>query len=129
MVEDAIGPVIIGVGPTDYTNDRQVLAAGTGNSVQDAEPAHSESDNTGAHAPGARVAVGGVPGVELVAAADEVEPRLGDQVVQEGQVEVAGDGEDVVDTDLDKPPSQVAAERAVASGGNDRPRDRAGPRR
>lgn len=128
-MEDPIGPVIIGVGPTDYTNDRQVLAAGTGNSVQDAEPAHSESDDTRAHAPGASVAVGGVPGVELVAAADEVEPGLGEQVVQEGQVEVAGDGEDVVDADLDKPPSQVAAESAIAGGGNDRQRNRAGPRR
>ena len=40
-------------------------------------------------------------GVQVRAAADEVEAWFGDEVVEEREVEVAGDAEDIVDADLD----------------------------
>ena len=55
--------------------------------VEHAQPADGERHHSGA------LAVGGAPGIELVAAAEVGEPRLGDEVVEQGQVEVTGDGE------------------------------------
>lgn len=116
MVKYPVRPVVVGVGPADDADHRQVLAVGPGDGVEHAEPADGERHDAGPDAPGAGVAVGGVPGVELVAAADEVEPRLGDEVVEEREVEVAGDGEDVGDADLDEPVGDVAAHGGVGGG-------------
>lgn len=124
-MEDPIGPVVIRIGPTNDTDHRQVLTVRAGDGVENTQPTNGESHDARAHSPGPRVAIGGVAGIELVAAADQVELRLGDQVVQEGQVEVAGHGEDVLGADLDEPPSQVAAQSAGRGGRT----DRAGPSR
>lgn len=110
VVKNSVCPVVIGVGTTDYANERQVLAVRAGDRVEDAEAADGEGHDARADAAGAGVAVSGVPGVELVAAADVVEARLGDEVVEECQVEVAGDGEHVRHADLDEPACQVAAQ-------------------
>ncbi|XP_057948335.1 uncharacterized protein LOC131144007 [Malania oleifera] len=74
----------------------------------------SESDGAGSDSAVAGVVISGVPGVELIAAADEVEAGLGDEVVEEGEVEVTGDEEDVVDASFD----EVAAEGGIG-GRND----------
>ncbi|RDY08913.1 hypothetical protein CR513_06800, partial [Mucuna pruriens] len=115
-MEYPIGAVVVRVGSSHHANHRQVLAVSSGDGVQDAESAHGEGDHARPHALRTRVAVGGVAGVELVAATHEVELRLGDEVVQERQVEVAGDGEDVPHADLHEPPSQVATQRAIEGG-------------
>lgn len=120
MVEDPVGAVVVGIGSSDDANHWQILAVSSGDGVEDAESADGEGDHAGADALGARVAVGGVAGVELVAAADEVETRLGDEVVEERQVEVAGNGEDVPDTGLGEAASKVTAQGAVEGGGNHR---------
>jgi hypothetical protein len=54
-----------------------------------------------------------IPGVELVATANEVESGLGDKVVQESEVEVAWYTEDVAYTDLHQAACQVAAQIIV----------------
>ena len=109
VMQDPIGSVIVGVGAADDADDRQVLAVGPGDGVEHAEAAHGEGDGAGADTLCPGVAVGGVPGVELVAAADEVEAGLVDEVVEEGEVEVPWDGEDVRRAYLDQPPRQVSA--------------------
>lgn len=108
VMEDPVGAIVVGVGTADDANERQILTVGTGNGVENTEPADSEGDDARTDATGASVAVSRVAGVELVTAADEVEPRLSDQMVEKGEVEVAGDGEDVGDTNLNEPASQVA---------------------
>ena len=119
MVEDPVGAVVVGVGSADDADEGEVLAVGAGDGVEDAEAADGEGDDARANALGARVAVGGVAGVELVAAADEVEVWLRDEVVEECQVEVAGDGEHVPHADLHEAAGQVAAQRAGGGGGAD----------
>ena len=116
MVEDAVGAVVVGVGPADDADDGEVLAVGARDGVEHAEAPDGERDGARPDAPRAGVTIGGVPGVELVAAADEVEPRLGDEVVEQGEVEVPGDGEDVGGADLHEPARQVAAERGARRG-------------
>lgn len=128
-MEDPVGTVVIGIGPADYTNHRQVLTVRAGNSIDHAQPANRERDDAGANSPGPGIAVGGVPGVELVAATDRVELGLGDQVVQEGQVEIAGDGEDVRHSDLDEAPSEVTTQSADGGAGADRQGSGAGASR
>lgn len=115
-MEDPVGPVIVGIGTADYTNDRQILTESAGDSIDDAQSTNRERHDAGANSARPGIAIGGVPGVELVATADQVELRLSDQVVQESQVKVAGDGEDVLGADLDKPPSQMTTQRAGEGG-------------
>lgn len=116
VMEDPVGAVVVGIRSTDDADHGEVLAASTGDGVQDAEATHRERDDARAHAFGTSVAVGSVASVELVTAADDVELRLGDEVVEKGQIEVAGDGEDVPNADLHQPMSKVAAKSAVGGG-------------
>ena len=112
-MEDPVRPVIIGIRTAHYTNHRQVLTVSSSNGVQNAKPTNREGDHTRSDPFGTSVAIGCVASVELVAAADQVELRLGYQMVQKGQVEVARNREDIPDANLNKPPSQVAAQRAA----------------
>ena len=123
MVQDPVGPIVIRIGTPNNTYQRQILTIRPRDRVQHAEPADGERDDARADAPAARVAVGGVAGVELVAAADDVELRLRDEVVEERQVEVPRDGEHVRDANLDQAPRQVPAQGGVTGahdGGGDR---------
>lgn len=114
MMKDAVSPEIVRIGAANYTNQGEVLAVGAGNSVEDAEAADGEGDDACPDAAGPSVTVSGVPGVELVAAADVVEPRLGNEMVEKGKVKIAGDGEDIADADLDEPASDVAAKGGLS---------------
>jgi len=111
MMQDPVGSIIIRIRASDYTNDWEILTVRAGDGVDYTQATDGEGDDTGADATSTGVAVGCVAGVKLVAAADVVELGLGDQVVQESEVEVAGDTEDVAHADLDKPVSYVASER------------------
>ena len=116
MVKHSVGAVVVGVGPSDDADQRQVLAVRAGDGVEHAKAANGERHDARADATRPGVAVGGVPGVQLVAAADVGEARLGDEVVEEGEVEVTGDGEDVGHAHLDEPPGEVAAEGGLRRG-------------
>lgn len=110
MVENSVSAVVVGVGASDDTNDGQVLAVSPGNGVENAEPPDGEGDDTCTDSTSPGVAIGGIPGVELVAAADVVQTRLFDEAVEKGEVEVAGNSEDVLDADLNQTVGDVAAE-------------------
>lgn len=113
MMQDPVSAIIVGIWATHNANHRQILTVSTSNSVQHAKPTNGESDHTGTHALGPSIAVGGVAGVELVAAADQVQLGLGDQVIQKGQIEIPRNREHIPDSNLDEPPSEVTAERAA----------------
>lgn len=115
-MQNPIGAIIVCVRPSDDADHGEVLTVRAGDGVEDAEAADGEGDNARADTASTCVAIGGIAGVELVAAADVGEARLGDEVVKEGEVEVAGDGEDVLDADLDEATGQVAAEGGVGCG-------------
>lgn len=125
-MEDPIRSIIVRIRTSDYTNHRKILAVSSGDGVDDAEAADGERDDARADTFSTRVAVGCVASVELIAAADHVELRLGDQKIEEGQIEVTGNREDVSYADLDEPPSQVAAESAARGGRRCRRWSRAG---
>lgn len=112
-MEDPVGSVVIGVRTTNDAYYWKVLAVGTGYGVEHAQAADGEGDGAGPDSTGPGVAVSSVAGVELVAAADEVEARLGQEVVEECEVKVAGNGEDVIDADLDETASEVASKSGV----------------
>ena len=70
MAEDSVAAVVVGVGSANDADEGEVLVVGAGDGVEDAD---SEGDDARANALSRRVVVGSVAGVELVAAADEVE--------------------------------------------------------
>nr|GMC89993.1 hypothetical protein CR513_06800 [Ipomoea batatas] len=113
VVQDPVSAVIVRVWAADDANHRQILTVGAGDGVEHAQPAHREGDHTRAHPVGPSIAVRSVAGVELVTAADQAQLRLGDQVIQQRQVEVPRDGENIFHANLDKPLSQVAPQRSV----------------
>ena len=114
-MEDAIGAIVVGVRPTNDADQGQVLAVRSGDRVEHAEPADGERDDARTDASRTCVAVGSIAGVELVTAADDVERGLSDEVIQQREVEVAGNGEDVGDTDFDEAARKVATERRVSA--------------
>ena len=81
MVKDAVGAVVVGVGPTNDANNGKILAICPRDGVKDAEPADGEGHRACADASRPSVTVSRVPGIYLVAAAHVGEPRLGDQVI------------------------------------------------
>lgn len=112
-MEDPASSVVIGVRTPHDTYHRKVLAVGTGDGVEHTQASDGEGDNACSDTAGPSVAISGVAGVELVAASNEVEPGLGEEVVEQGEVEVAGNGEDVIDAELDQTASQVTAESGL----------------
>lgn len=118
VVEDPVGAVVVGVWTTNDADDGEVLGVSAGNGVENAQPADGEGDSAGADATRSGVAVRGIAGVELVTASDKAEARFGDEMVEEGEVEVTGDSEDVGDADLDEAAGEVTAEGCF--GGADR---------
>lgn len=50
MVKNSIRPIIIRIGTTNYTNNREIFRISTGYSVKDAEAADHERDGAGADA-------------------------------------------------------------------------------
>jgi hypothetical protein len=110
MMKNSVSTVVIRIRSTDYTNQRQILTVRSSNGVENTKSADGERDSARTNAARPSVSVSGVSGVELVAAADEVEARLSEEVVKQSEVEVAGNGEDVRHSDLDETPSQVTAE-------------------
>ncbi|RRT69763.1 hypothetical protein B296_00029159 [Ensete ventricosum] len=113
VVEDAVRAVVVGVRPSDDADNGEVLAVRAGDGVEHTEPADGKGHDAGADPAGAGVAVSGVPGVEFVTASHEAKSRLGDEVIEEGEVEVAGHGEDVEGTNLDEAAGDVAPECGV----------------
>lgn len=124
MVKNSVCPKIVGIWPSNNTDNGKVLTVSPSNGVENAEAAHSERDNacTDPTCPG--VAIGSIPSVEFIAASDVVETGLGNEVVEESKVEVTGHREHVADTDLDEPVGEVAAERGI--GGHRHGRSRMG---
>lgn len=112
-MEDSVGSVVIGVRTTNNAYYWKVLAVGTGYGVEDAQAADGEGDNARPDSAGPGVAVSRVAGVEFVAAAYEIEARFSQEVVEECEVKVAGNGEDVIDADLDETASEMASEGGV----------------
>lgn len=117
-MQDAISSIIVGVGATNNTNQRQILGISASDGVYDAQPADGKGDNARSDAVGTSVAIGSVSGVELVAAADVGEAGFGNEVVKESEVEVAGDGEEVADADLNEATGDVSAKSGVGRGGD-----------
>lgn len=113
MVKDPVSSIVVGVRTSNNTNQRQILTVRTGDRIENAESTHGERDDTSTDAARASVAIGGVPGIQFVAATDVVKPRLGDEVVEEGEVEVAGDRENISDANLDEPASEVATQSCL----------------
>lgn len=109
MMEDPISPIIIGVGSSDNANNREIFTVSTSNGVDDAEAANGERDDTGTNPTRPGVSISSIASIELIAAANVVEPRLSNKVIKKGQVEVTRHGEDIFNPNLDKPVSQVTA--------------------
>ncbi|KAJ1416241.1 hypothetical protein SESBI_17416 [Sesbania bispinosa] len=118
-MEDPIGTEVVGVGSTNDANHRQVLTVRSGDGVDHAQSTDGERHDASSNAAAPRVTVGGVPGVELVAATNDLKLRLGDEVVQQREVEVAGNRENIGDANLDEPPARWRPKVASVGAGNE----------
>jgi len=116
VMQDPVRAEVVRVRPTHDANQWKVLTVRAGNSVDHTQAPHCERHHAGADAAAPRVAVGGVPSIEFVAASDVGELWLGDKVVEEGEVKVTGHGKNVCDAHLHEAAREVAAERGLGGG-------------
>ena len=98
-------------GHADEVEDRQVLGIGTGDAVERAEFTDAIGGANSADPSNARIAVSGVGGVELVAAADPAHLFAEADGVVNRKGKVAGDAEDIGDTDLTQPGQDILDDR------------------
>lgn len=61
MMKDPVGAVVVGVGPPDGGDERQVVAVRASYRIHDAEPADGEHHHACAHTTQPCIAVGGLP--------------------------------------------------------------------
>jgi hypothetical protein len=111
VVQDSVGAVVVGVGATDNANDGEILAVRAGDGIDHAQASHGERHGAGPDAVGARVPVSSVARIQLVAASNELKPRLRQQVVEQDEVEVAGHGKNVAHPNFHQPGSNVPPQR------------------
>lgn len=116
VMQDPVGAEVVRVGSTDDADHRKVLTVRAGDCVDHTQAAHCERHHASADAPAPCVAVGGVAGIEFVATSDVGEFGLRNEVVEEGEVKVTGDGENVCDPNLDEAAREVAAEGGLGGG-------------
>lgn len=110
MMQNPVRAIVIRVGPTNNANERQVLTVRAGNGIEHTQPSDREGDDAGADTTNPRVAIGSVSSVQFIATADQVELGLGQEVVEQGEVEVPRNRKDIVDSHLDQSARDVAAE-------------------
>jgi hypothetical protein len=107
MMQDTVGPIVIRIRPPNDTDDGQILTVSPRDRIDDAEAPNCERNGAGPHASGSRIPIGSVASVQFVAATDEIEARLCQQMVQQSEIEVPRNRENVIDPNLNEPPCQV----------------------
>jgi hypothetical protein len=117
VMQNPVRAVIVRVGSTYDANQWKVLTICTGNGIQHTEPTDGEGDSTGADTATPGIAICSIPGVQFIATANQAQPGLSNQVVEQGEIEVAGNSEDILDPHLDQSARKVASEGRVAGGG------------
>jgi hypothetical protein len=95
VMNEAMRLLLSGGRHADQMEDRYVLGISAANAANRAELAHGVGGADCANATNAGVAVGRIGGVELVAASDPAQSRIGANSVIDGESKVSGDAEDV----------------------------------
>ncbi|MCY1365908.1 hypothetical protein D9M69_527820 [compost metagenome] len=103
MVHQGPGVLDLQVGRTHQVEHRQVFGIGPGDTVERTELAHAIGGTDRPHALDARVAVGGVGGVQFVAAAHPALPGRGADRIADGEGIVAWNAKDVGDAEVGQP--------------------------
>lgn len=109
VVKNSVGAIIICVRPSNNTNDRKVLTVSSSNGIENTKPTHCESDNTSPNPTSPGIAIGSIPSIELIAAANVREPWLSNEMVKKGKVKITGHREHILNTNLHEAAGQVAA--------------------
>lgn len=99
---------------TDDVHDGNMLGITAGDGVGRRQLADAERRDQGRHPPQPAISVRGVTGVEFIRATDPPHARMGDNVVKEFQLIVAGDPEDLGHPEFSKSIQQVVT-NGVAS--------------
>jgi len=99
----------------DDVHHRHVLGVAAGDRVDGAELADAEGRAQRGHAAHPPVAVGGVPGVQLVRAAGPAHRRVVGDVVEHREGVVAGDPEHAVDAQLGQPVDEMVGDPVAAA--------------
>jgi hypothetical protein len=99
------------IGHAHEVEHRQALGIGTGDAVDGTEFTDAVSRANSANPANTRIAVSGVGGIEFVAAADPAHLFTEADGVVNGKRKIAGDAEDVSDTDLTQSGQNILDDR------------------
>ena len=100
VVDQMVRRAIIGVGCAGHQDDRQVFGVGAGDGVDRGQSTDAEGHDRGGRTAGAGVAFSTVAAVQLVAAIDLLQVLVGQQLVKQNEVEIAGDRKMVLEPNL-----------------------------
>ena len=100
VVDQMLRRAIVGVGCAGHQDDRQVFGVGAGDRVDGGKSADAEGDDGRGRTAGAGVSFGAVAAVQFIAAIDLLQLLVRQQLVEQNQVEVAGDRKMVLQTNL-----------------------------
>jgi hypothetical protein len=127
VVERAVGEGVVQQGPSRLgggrghpgdLHDRHVFGEAAGHAVDRTEFADAEGGDDGADSPpDAGVSVSGVGGIQLVGRADPLDALDGQHLVEQAQVEVAGQPEEVRGTQLRESGREVCTDADAGGGG------------
>jgi hypothetical protein len=110
-MEEMVGARVVGVVPGGHEDHREALGVGAGHAVERGEGPHVERGDHGPDPLDPRITLGGVSGVELVAAADLLHVLVPQQLIEQDEVVVARHHEIVLQADV------LEARREVVSDG------------
>src|ERR1700691_2184501 len=110
VVHQMLCRAVVAVGCTGYQDNREILSIGSPDRVDGGKPANAESDHGSCRSTRTRIALGTVAAVQLIAAIDLLQFLDDQQLIEQHKIEVAGDREMVLQSDLLKAPGEIAAD-------------------
>ena len=110
VMQDVVGAGVVGVVAGRHEDHRQPFGVRAGDAVERGERSDVHGGDDRAAAVDPSIGLGGIRGVELVAAADLLHVLVREQLVQQDQVVVAWDHEVVLDADLLKPLGEIVTD-------------------
>ncbi len=93
VVQQMLRRAVVGVGRAGDQYDGKILGIGAGNGVDGGKTADAECYHRGGGAVGTCIAFGAVTAVQFIAAVDLFQILVRQQLVEQDQIEIAGDGE------------------------------------
>ena len=113
MMKKMVRGPVVAVGRAGHQNDGQILGISAADRIECRERADAEGDDGSRCTPRPGIALGAEAAIQLVAAINLLQVFVGQELVEQGEVVVAGNREMMLQTNLREPCRKIAANRVL----------------